>query len=256
MIITMEAIRADHQAQPRAEMNVALVEQYAADMGAGAAFPALTVFFDGVVHWIADGFHRFASAQKLGLAEIDCDVRAGDLRDAILFSCSANATHGYRRSNDDKRRAVHRMLADFEWGKWSDREIGRRCGVDHEMVGNVRRSLADSASEKPRTYESKHGTVSEMAVANINKNRPVASPKPTKRIIDVPDASEGDAWIAMLMGELASAKSRLSMPPAEAAFRVPINLSRDVRVADLRALSDWLVSFCESWEQRKSSIAA
>ena len=32
-------------------------------------------------------------------------------------------------TNEDKRRAVMTLLADEEWGKWSDNEIARRCEV-------------------------------------------------------------------------------------------------------------------------------
>jgi hypothetical protein len=78
-----------------------------------------------------------------------------------------------RRTNADKRRAVLRMLDDAEWAAWSDREIARRCGVNHEMVGKLRPApLAVSASE-PRTYITKHGTVSQMNVTRIG-----TTPKP------------------------------------------------------------------------------
>jgi hypothetical protein len=38
-------------------------------------------------------------------------------------SVSANAPHGLRRTNADKRRAVVRLLEDTEWSQWADREI-------------------------------------------------------------------------------------------------------------------------------------
>jgi hypothetical protein len=50
-------------------------------------------------------------------------------RDALLYSISSNAEHGLPRSNADKRKAVRLLLADAEWGKWSDRESARRCQV-------------------------------------------------------------------------------------------------------------------------------
>jgi len=88
-------------------------------------------------------------------------VKQGTERDAILYSVGANATHGMRRTNADKRRAVMRLLEDEEWGKWSDGEIARRCGVTRQTVTNHRASLAKFASEK--TYTTKHGTVAVMA---------------------------------------------------------------------------------------------
>lgn len=39
-------------------------------------------------------------------------------REAILFIVGANASHGLRRTNADKRRTVERLLADEEWRGW------------------------------------------------------------------------------------------------------------------------------------------
>jgi hypothetical protein len=69
---------------------------------------------------------------------IDCEVRQGTIRDAILYSVGANANHGIRRTNADKRRSVLRLLNDGEWGKWSDRKIADQCGVSHTFVAQVR----------------------------------------------------------------------------------------------------------------------
>jgi hypothetical protein len=50
-------------------------------------------------------------------------------QDALLYSISSNAEHGLPRSNADKRKAVRLLLADAEWGQWSDRESARHCQV-------------------------------------------------------------------------------------------------------------------------------
>lgn len=42
----------------------------------------------------------------------------------------------------DKCRAVTALLHDPEWSSWSDREIARRCGVDHKTVSALRRELS------------------------------------------------------------------------------------------------------------------
>ena len=99
-------------------------------------------------------------------------MRQGTRRDAILFSVGANASHGLRRTNQDKRRAVETLLRDEEWGAWSNSEIARRCGVHHSTVADLRPSLSVSASE-PRTYTTKHGTIATMNTAAIGK-RPAA----------------------------------------------------------------------------------
>jgi len=167
VLISTTAIVADPACQPRIAIDPRIVEDYTDDMTGGAEFPPLTVYHDGDTYWLADGFHRLTAALNLGLAEIACDVRDGDKRAAILHSCSANSTHGQRRTNQDKNRAVETMLNDEEWGSWSDREIARRCGVDHTFVGKIRCSLVSDTSE--RTYKDRYGNVHTMNTANIGK---------------------------------------------------------------------------------------
>ncbi|SFI85528.1 hypothetical protein SAMN02799642_02923 [Methylobacterium brachiatum] len=79
---------------------------------------------------------------------LPCDVRQGGLRDAILHSAGANAAHGLRRSNADKRRAVLMLLQDEEWGQWNNSEIARRCAVDEGLVRRMRAELPSSDDPK------------------------------------------------------------------------------------------------------------
>jgi len=167
--IPLATITADEDAQPRARIEAGLVSEYAEALAAGATFPPVVVFRDGADLYLADGFHRLKAAQKIGAEDIDCDIREGGKRDAVLFSVGANATHGMRRSSADKRRAVLRLLKDDEWGKWSSNRIAQQCGVHHDTVDRLRSSLADSASE--RTYTTKHGTVATMDTTNIGRRR-------------------------------------------------------------------------------------
>jgi hypothetical protein len=148
--------------------------------------PPPVVFQDiGNIYWLSDGFHRHRAAVALEWKTIECEVRQGGLRDAVLFSCGANSVHGMRRTNEDKRRAVGKLLADHEWGKWSDREIARRCHVNHELVGELRQELAPltggSASER-RAFRSKHGTATTMNTGNIGRG-----PRENERFADNDD---------------------------------------------------------------------
>lgn len=139
--LLVDAIRRDGGTQPRAAMDGDLVTEYAEAMEAGATFPPVTVYYDGAVYWLADGFHRVMAVERLGWYEIPAEVRQGTRRDAVLASAGANATHGARRTNADKRRAVMALLEDDEWGRWSDREIGRRALVSNRFVSNLRAEL-------------------------------------------------------------------------------------------------------------------
>jgi hypothetical protein len=138
--ILLTSIR-DGRAQMRVEMQPETVADYAADMLDGVVFPPVIIYHDGADHWLSDGFHRVEAARKIGRTEIDAEIREGTARDAILHGIGANATHGLRRSQADKRRAVERLLTDPEWAAWSDRKIAQVAKVDHKTVGKIRREL-------------------------------------------------------------------------------------------------------------------
>ena len=86
------------------------------------------------------------------------EVREGTRRDAILAAAAANATHGLRRTNADKRRAVLTLLRDPEWVKWSDRKIGAGRSVDHKTVAAIRaRATSGEFPTPPRRSPARPG---------------------------------------------------------------------------------------------------
>ena len=137
-LLRLDEIRLDGDTQPRKRKDPEAINDYADALQAGAAFPPVTVFFDGATYWLADGFHRWEAHAEAGFDEVWADIRQGDQRAAILYSVGANALHGLRRTNEDKRRAVFTLLRDEEWGKESDRWIARTAGVDSTWVGTLR----------------------------------------------------------------------------------------------------------------------
>jgi hypothetical protein len=170
----------DVQARLVTDINGA-VRDYAEAMKAGAQFPPVVVFEgpDGIV--LADGFSRHAAAEEVGATDIEAEVHQGAKRDAILYACGANQTHGQRRTNADKRRAVSRLLLDPEWGKWSDVDIAERCGVSHSFVSALRKELSPSTVESDtRTYTTKHGKTAKMRTGKIGKRKEQPASKPRK----------------------------------------------------------------------------
>ncbi len=149
----------DPGAQMRVEMKPDVVRDYADDMATGATFPPVVVYHDGTGYWLGDGFHRVEAARKIERETIDAEVLEGDARQAILHGIGSNASHGLRRTQADKRRAIERLLRDEEWSKWSNRKIARAAKVDHKTVDKVRREVlggefptpAKTNGEIPRT---------------------------------------------------------------------------------------------------------
>jgi hypothetical protein len=141
--IALREIRIDGGSQSREKLNQEVIGDYAQLIRAGVSFPAVVLFYDGEHYWLADGFHRYAATAIAVTMDgkIHCEIRQGTRRDAVLFSVGANAIHGLRRTQADKRRAVQTLLNDEEWTTWSDRAIAERCGVSHPLVGEMRKRL-------------------------------------------------------------------------------------------------------------------
>jgi hypothetical protein len=84
---------------------------------------------------------------------------------------------GKVRTNDDKRRAVLRMLTDPEWRQWPLRKIEKHCGVSIGLVQKLHKELSvhDEQMRKPASREGvRGGTTYEMDTSRIDGgcNRP------------------------------------------------------------------------------------
>jgi hypothetical protein len=228
--------------------------EYMVAMNDGARFPPVVVFKDDIGrHRLAEGFHRYEAHFRLLRSEIEADVREGSLRDAVLFSCGANATHGLRRTGADKRLAVKRLLDDAEWSQLSDHEIARRCVVGRELVAELRSaSLVGKASEE-RRYRTKHGTVSTMRTAKIGRSplKPKAraeAPAPSVEAASAKPQQAARAWdgqkIIRMFTEFAAMIAGREKQAAElvhghvSAVDVVINLVDEFVVIRERPLTD------------------
>jgi hypothetical protein len=196
-VLKLCEIRIDGGMQPRAELSEAAVAEYAEAMEDGAKLPPVTVFFDRASYWLGDGYHRYHAHRQIGRMEIEVDLHEGSRRDAILHAVGANAAHGLRRTNADKRRSVALLLDDDEWSKWSDNEIAKRCAVSQPFVGSARSSLITVGSEKPaeRAYTTKHGTSTTMRISSIGKPARPAKDTAVPAVVAASEADTNDAQI-------------------------------------------------------------
>jgi hypothetical protein len=170
--------------------------QFTSHFGSEGGWPSSTsTTSPGVLAPARGDLQRHGGAKKAGLVTITADVRQGTRRDAVLFSVGANASHGLRRTNEDKRRAVTVLLTDSEWAVWSNMEIARRCAVGEALVRTLRGEIVTSFKTKleslpeARTCTTKHGTVATMAVSNIGRapaSGIAAHPSPMMDITTVP----------------------------------------------------------------------
>lgn len=144
--VPLDCIRAESGINPRAGgCDTLTVEEYTVAWESGAEFPPLVVYRDDDgTTWLSEGFHRFEAAKLAeGIEAVPCIVRVGGRREALLNAVGSNATHGRRRTNEDKRRAVELLLDDPEWAKKSDRWIAERCAVSNHLVGMIRKNIQE-----------------------------------------------------------------------------------------------------------------
>jgi uncharacterized ParB-like nuclease family protein len=182
-ILNIKNIRTDGETQARSEINSAAVAEYTEAIKGGSEFPPVVVFHDGAEYWLADGFHRFHAHRDAGNASIHAEVKQGTQRDAILYSLGANATHGLRRTNADKRKAVETLLQDFDWSEWSDRKIAEVCGVGHPFVASIRTPLIASKQQENRA-----ASASKKAAAVESDSTPIATLEQTKPALSIVQA--------------------------------------------------------------------
>lgn len=98
---------------------------------------------------LVDGFHRVAAMEKAGQDQVSVRITKGTKTDALKAALSANITHGLRRSNADKRRAVEMALQDATLQKLSDRKLAELCGVHRDLIGRVRAEVSESDTSAP-----------------------------------------------------------------------------------------------------------
>lgn len=210
--IALADIAIDGGTQPRDRIDVNyvadLVEKIQADID---SVPPADVFFDGVKHWLADGFHRYHAHAKAKIPHMLCAIRTGTVRDAILFSVGANREHGLRRTHADKTK-VMTLVRDEEWSKWSSREIADKCGVSHNFVASLRRT-APPVPSPVRQAICNPITDAPSRLANPICNPITDAPPICNQITDAPDYDDPSAPV------------RAASPAPVAAFAPPVRLA-------------------------------
>lgn len=132
-LLRIDLIPKDNRIQMREKLSRTTVAEFAQAMEESPDIPPVVAFQDETgAHWLADGNHRVAAAERLKFAEIKALVHSGSKEDAILFAAQANQAHGLRRSQKDKRRAIRAVL--LVRPNWSAQAIAEHVGVDPKTV--------------------------------------------------------------------------------------------------------------------------
>jgi len=169
--LSIDLLRLDGGTQSRALINPDVAGDYADAISAGAVFPPIDVFYDGSNYWVGGGFHRVLAHQQIKLTEIRANVHQGTQQDAQWFSFSENRTHGLRRTNEDKQRAVKAALMHPLGAGKSNRRIAEHVGVDEGSVRAWREKL-EATAEIPQSSKRTGSDGRTTNTANIGKRKP------------------------------------------------------------------------------------
>jgi len=220
--LLISSIRRDINHQPRANLSLELITEYAESVKRGDSFPPIKVVRDkDGVYWCWNGHHRLNAFEQAGKKTIPVDISEGSERDAFRLSLGANADNGLRRSNDDKRRAVTLALKDEEFVKLSDSAISELCAVDRQTVANVRSEM-ESACEI-RTLKNRVGK--DGKEYKVKESKPKAEePKKKPKLYGVTEE------VGSLEGEPAATKAGKAAEPVaqdEPPARPLVNPTKD-----------------------------
>lgn len=123
------------------------IDNLKAAFEAGATLPPIDLFRERAdAYIIADGWHRYHAARILKHKTINAYIHDGGRSDAIKFALGANATHGLRRTNKDKRKAVEVAVREFP--KLSARAIADLCHVSHNFAAEIVKELSPDDSSR------------------------------------------------------------------------------------------------------------
>jgi hypothetical protein len=155
--IALQNIVIDDGVLIRSEINKEHLDDLIDAMKQSKELPPVVVFADGETFNLVDGLHRYRAAQKCNWEKIEATVHEGSKREATLFACGVNAGHGLRRTNEDKRRAVLKLLTDNEWSGWGDAVIAKHCAVTQAFVYKLTTELTNNGYEFPNVRTGLNG---------------------------------------------------------------------------------------------------
>jgi hypothetical protein len=134
----------------------------------GGTLPPVRLVYDGKSHYGVDGKLRVHAARLKCLRVIPVEIASGTRESAVYEAIVANATHGVRRTNADKREAVQVLFRNIKDAKsWSAHRVAEACAVSQPFVSKL---LGEMGLSREKVVD-KRGR--EMEVANIG--RPAAT---------------------------------------------------------------------------------
>lgn len=140
--------------------------------------PPAVVFESDDTYLLADGFHRYEAANKLGRDEIEVEVRHGTRQDAEEYAALANLKHGKPLTRKERRKAVERML--MLHSERANAWIAEDTGVSKNTVAKYREELESKCQiDRCSTFRTKDGREFPREIKQPSKDEQVSDEEPT-----------------------------------------------------------------------------
>ena len=161
-------------------VNNDTVEQYEAELAAGAQFPPLVCFrVENGDLLLVDGYHRYEAYKRLGVEEAEAEVLEGSYEDALDYTrFEANRTNGQRLSRADLWALVEAVVVDPRYFEQSDHQLAKLCRCTGPTVAAARQRVGLSPEQRTGAdgkVRSTTGGACETTVLNITQ--PPAGPQ-------------------------------------------------------------------------------
>lgn len=141
--LPLDKIVFDENLQIRVKLSEERIEEFSQIFD---QLPPVKVVREEDVCYLADGFHRYKTAQGLDEKTLRCFVANGTYKEALEIAVKENAKGPLNLSREDKRRAVTKMLMFFT--QRANSWIAEDAGVSMQTVELVRTELESSGTIK------------------------------------------------------------------------------------------------------------
>lgn len=102
---------------------------------------------------VVDGFTRGRAALAAGWNTVPVAIMTGTAEDALRYAFGCNATHGYARTNADKRKAVLMAIAHYKDDQQvTQAQIALICKVSHTYVRKLMEEVTQEEQPEPEYH--------------------------------------------------------------------------------------------------------
>lgn len=189
--VKLDEIRIDGGTQWRKVIDQEMVYHYLDCMKNGDVFPPIETVFDGVTHWLVDGFHRYHAYKLLNLKTVEVISQQGTQQEAQVISFGVNGKHGKQRTREEKEAIVRAACAHELTKDLTDKKIAEICDVSRPFVGAIRRPEVKEKQKENRIKHAKKVAKQEEAgnpITKIEAGNPITAEVPVSG--DEPDEAE------------------------------------------------------------------